>query len=112
MKKGILLIAIVFLLIGIGNMLFSIGSLWSKKDLLTQTQERLRKEQQEHVRLQRDEQTVTTNSFIEEQARDKLFLGKPGESIVLIPTASPSAGPVRNEPSSLPVWRTWWNLFF
>lgn len=112
MKKSILLIAIVFLLIGIANMLFSIGSLWSKKDLLTQTQERLRKEQQENVRLQRDEQTVTTNSFIEEQARDKLFLGKPGESIVLIPTASPSAGPQKEVLDNKPIWQQWWSLFF
>lgn len=53
--------------------------------------------------------------FIEEQARNKLGLSKPGETIVIIPDqklrsvlgASNSAQQIR-----LPNWLGWWKVFF
>lgn len=111
MKKIISLIVIIFLLTVIGNLIFSISNLWSKKDLLIQTKQRLAKEQQEHVKLQVQWQQVNTPSFIEEQARDKLFLSKPGEAVVLLPIASPSGQKVVDQENK-PVWQQWWELFF
>lgn len=111
MKQIFSLIIIVFLLTVIVNLTFSIFSLWSKKDLLTQTKLQLTTEQQEHVQLQKDWQKVNNPSFVEEQARDKLFLGKSGESIVVIPSASPSAS-VRVQAESTPLWQQWLGLFF
>jgi cell division protein FtsB len=111
MKQIVFLIIIFLLLIIIGNLIFSITSLWSKKDLLTQTREHLVKEQQEHLHLQAQWQQVNSPSFVEQQARDKLFLAKPGESLVLVPTASP-AGSLKVIQGNLPVWRQWLSLFF
>lgn len=111
MKKIVFLIIIIFLLTVIGNLIFSISNLWSKKDLLTQTRQKLVQEQQEHAKLQMQWQQVKTPSFIEEQARDKLFLSKPGEAVVLLPTASPSGQKVGDQGSE-PVWQQWWDLFF
>ena len=111
MKQIIFLIIVILLLVVIGNLVFSVTSLWSKKDLLTQTRERLVKEQQEHIQLQAQWQQVNSPSFVEQQARDKLFLGKSGESLVLVPTASPS-GSMKVVQGNLPVWQQWLGLFF
>jgi|SRR5579872_764952 len=112
MKQIISLIIIVFLVTVVVNLSLSIYSLWSKKDLLTQTKLELTQEQEEHTQLQKDWQKVNNPSFVEEQARDKLFLGKPGETMVIIPTASPSAVPSEQEIGQKPVWQQWLGLFF
>ncbi len=60
-------------------------------------------------------ENIKTNQFIEQQARDKLGLVKPGETIVIISEdkirqilgASASAVTVR-----LPNWQGWLKLFF
>lgn len=111
MKQIITIAIIVILIIVAGNIALSVVSLWSKKDVLTQTQQKLVKEQQEQAALQKQWQQVNNPSFVEEQARDRLFLGKPGETLVLMPTASPSASPEQNN-GVKPVWQQWLSLFF
>ncbi len=111
MKRIIYFAAIVFLLTVIANLSFSIVTLWSKRDVLTQAQSQLIKEQEEQRNLKKQWKQVNSPNFVEQQARDKLFLGKPGESLVLIPTASPSA--VQQQSASQePVLEQWWKLFF
>lgn len=111
MKKILFLAIVTFLVIVIINLSFSIITLWSKKDLLTRTQQELAKKQQEHQQLQQQLKQVAAPGFVEEQARDKLFLAKPGEVIVLFPSASPSAA-VRQKQISKPIWQQWWELFW
>lgn len=111
MKKILFFAAIVFLVIIIVNVSFSIVTLWSKRDLLTKTQQELAQEKQEHAKLQQQLKQVTAPGFVEEQARDKLFLAKPGEVIVLFPSASPSAVP-KQQVLAKPNWQQWLGLFF
>lgn len=111
MKRIIFIILVLFLIGVIVNLSVSLVTLWSKKDLLTTASNTLEKEQKEHVALQQQLKQVQDPSFIEEQARDKLFLGKPGDVIVLIPTASPSATE-KVSGGNEPVWQQWWKLFF
>ncbi|HYK08704.1 MAG TPA: septum formation initiator family protein [Candidatus Eisenbacteria bacterium] len=111
MKRIVFAILVVFLIGIIVNLSISIVTLWSKKDLLTIASKQLEKERKENTRLHAEIRRVEDPSFIEEEARDKLFLGKPGDVIVLIPTASPSA----SEEGSMqekPIWQQWWELFF
>lgn len=52
--------------------------------------------------------------FIEEQARNKLNMAKPGETIVILPpNIEEIFGKTKKEtPVQLPNWQRWWKLFF
>ncbi|MGH7246114.1 MAG: FtsB family cell division protein [Candidatus Levyibacteriota bacterium] len=113
MKRIFFIIGIFLSLIIIGNFITSIYHLWKKQDLLTQAQNQLLQEQKENKNLKKQLGIVNSQSFIEEEARNKLFLVKPGESEVLIPEdmlqASLSAT-ISNV--QRPFWQQWLALFF
>lgn len=111
MKRIVFFAAIIFLAVVVVNLSFSLVTLWSKKDLLTTAKLQLEKEKKEHETLQNQLKQVNDPSFVERQARDKLFLGKPGDSLVIFPTASPSGMPSRSG-DSRPIWQQWWEFFF
>lgn len=54
---------------------------------------------------------VKTNRFVEEEAREKLGMSKPGEYIVIAPTSTPLSKE-KIEINTKPNWRKWWDLFF
>jgi len=59
-------------------------------------------------------QYYQSEDFIEEEARNKLNMAKPGETIVILP---PNLSELLNRSriqteASLPNWKKWWNLFF
>lgn len=111
MKRIIFLTISFILLVVIINMVKSLYDLYSKKDVLIQTQQKLTELQQQHNQLQKDLKKSTTQQFIEQQARDKLFLVKPGESMVILPnTTSGAKGSTQKE--QIPNWQQWWGLFF
>lgn len=111
MKRIIFIILVIFLVGIIVNLSISIATLWSKKDLLTTASQQLAKERKDNAALQKELKRVEDPSFVEEEARDKLFLGKPGDVLVLIPTASPSATG-QSTGNNKPIWQQWWELFF
>ncbi len=111
MKQTFFLATIFILIVIIANLSVSLYSLWSKKDLMTQTRQKLLQEQQEQGVLKRELQQVSSPLFVEEQARDKLFMGKPGDVVVFLPNATPSASKKTSELAK-PVWQQWWDLFF
>lgn len=53
---------------------------------------------------------VQKPEFIEREAREKLGLGKPGESIVIIPKIT--LVPEKKKEKPLANWEKWWKLFF
>lgn len=112
MKRILFLFSVIFLVVLIINLFFSVITLWSKKDVLTQARLTLAQKQQKHEELVRDLAKVQDPSFVEEQARNKLFLGKPGESLVIFPSSTPSAIPVAGGTNWKPAWQQWWELFF
>lgn len=54
---------------------------------------------------------VKTDEFVEEQARKKLGLVKPGEHTVIAPPEPPK-GKETIEIDKTPNWEKWWKLFF
>ncbi len=56
----------------------------------------------------------TSEEFIEEEARDKLNMARPGETIVVLPqNLAELAGRKEKEASEeIPNWQQWWRLFF
>ena len=112
MKKIAFITTIVVLILIIVGISRSIYELWRKQDLVAQYQKELTNAQKENQALKQKLSVVNNPNFVEEQARDNLFLVKPGEQSVIIPqellTASNSAKPTEFVPN----WKKWWSLFF
>ncbi len=114
MRKFVVIALLVASLFIIHNLVSSIYSFWRKQDLLVTAQQELSQKRKEKESLTRELTRVKDPSFIEQEARDKLFLVKPGEQIVLVPPegmkeATQSAGKPRRKEAN---WKEWLNLFF
>jgi len=59
-------------------------------------------------------QYYQTPEFIEEEARNKLNMAKPGETIVILPPNIKNLNSDYKAQFSpqIPNWKKWWNLFF
>ena len=97
-------IAIIVSLIG------SIYSLWQKQDLIKNARLELVREKSENSQLQKDLSRVDNTQFIEEEARNKLFLAKPNETEIIVPQEKKKAIPKKGE--EFPNWKQWFLLFF
>src|SRR5258707_748019 len=100
--KKIGFFAIIFIsAIIINNLVHSIYTLWQKKALISQSAQELSREEKRNQDLKKQLALAGKPEFIEEQARDKLFLVKPGEGVIVMPSqyiqASPSAAPVPSD---------------
>lgn len=109
MKKILYIAAVFVLLLIINGLTHSVYDLWTKRDFLTEAQKTLEREKAENKKLQQDLSRVNTREFIEEEARNKLFLVKPDEKVVIISVASKSA---EKKESPKPNWQKWVDLFF
>jgi len=77
-------------------------------------EERILKLERERREIFQKYQYYQSDEFVEEEARNKLNMSKPGETIVILP---PSPTTFLNQPGEktnlpLPNWKKWWNLFF
>lgn len=113
MRKLIYLVILIVCAIVIVRLTASIYELWHKKDLLTTEQNQLIQEKKENSDLKKGLKIVESKSFIEEEARNKLFLVKPGENTLLIDKSllKKVPGP-KTAIVQKPIWQQWWNLFF
>lgn len=109
MKKIIYISTVLFLLLVINGLSRSIYDLWTKRDVVSEARKDLEKEKAENQELKKDLSRVKTKEFIEEEARNKLFLTKPDEKVVIIPVASKSA---EKKEAPKPNWQKWAELFF
>lgn len=114
-KKIVFFVFIVFSLFIINDLTHSIFNLWQKNDLLDRARRTLSLEKKKNDELKKRLKDTAQPQFIEKEARNKLFLVKPGEGIVVAgPTvymqASPSSmvKPVEKRPN----WKQWWEMFF
>lgn len=113
MKKVLFVFVIIVSIFIINNLIRSIYELWKKQDLLTQVQKELEVEKEKNQKVKLQLSYVSSDKFIEEQARNKLFLVKLDEQALVIKdlnkaTASDAAKTIDNRPN----WKKWWNLFF
>ncbi len=112
MKKiGFILIVIVLLTI-INGLLHSIYDLWNKQDLLIQAKKELSVEELKNQKLKADLSYAQSPQFLEEEARNKLFLVKPGEQEVLISQSLIKPQNSQKTKANIPNWQQWLNLFF
>lgn len=113
-KKIVFWVIVIFFLFVINNLIHSILSFSQKENLLVKKQGELAKQQKENEQLKRQLSRATMPQFVEEEARDKLFLTKPGESVLVIPTPHVSGSPRVDMKGAqhAPYWLQWWQFFF
>ena len=112
MKKAIFIFTVIVFLIIINNLLHSIYDLWHKQDLLTSAKKELEVEKLKNSKLKGELSYVETQTFLDETARNKLFLAKPGEQQVLISKDLIKTSSEASSKANIPNWQKWWKLFF
>jgi len=115
MKKRLLRIIIIFLgVILIGKFTKDLRRLLSATQQIKKAEERVAKLEEQRKQLSEKYQYYQTPEFIEEEARNKLNMAKPGETIVILPNNLNELLNHRQkfQENSLPNWRKWWKLFF
>ncbi len=115
MKNIIIFTTIIICLIIINNLAHSIITTWEERRYLIEAQTSLKQEQKKHDQLTEQLKQVSQSQFVQEQARDKLLLVKPGENLVLIPSGTLNSVDA-SQPDQIqlqqPNWKQWWNYFF
>ena len=112
MKKILFIVAIVASIFIINSLVRSIYDLWGKQDLITKAQKELDSEKRENKELKSKLSQAQSSKFVEEEARNKLLLIKPGEQQVIIPQDLLSSSDSAKKKDTRPNFRKWWDLFF
>ncbi|OGH17128.1 MAG: hypothetical protein A3C30_03445 [Candidatus Levybacteria bacterium RIFCSPHIGHO2_02_FULL_40_18] len=111
MKKILPVIAIIILLIVIKNNISGIFKTLEDENTAGNLKEKLSEEQRENLFLKERLFYVKTNQFVEEEAREKLLMNRPGEYVVIAPTSAP-LNREKIEVETRPNWQKWFELFF
>jgi len=110
-KTVILVIVTIALLLIIKNIVGSILTLRQNSRIVTTLKGKELEEQQKRQFLKQKLFSVNTPQFVENEAREKLGMVKPGEHIVLAPPAANKQTKITKVDNS-PNWEKWWRLFF
>lgn len=91
----------------------SVYALWTKRGYFESLKADLEQKQAENERLKEKLKFVQTPAFVEQEARNKFSLQRPGEVVVVIPDALQSASVSTSpSPTAIPYWQEWSGLFF
>jgi cell division protein FtsB len=113
-KKIVFFIIILASFLVINNLVRSIYTLWQKQYLVDNMRLEVEQKKKENQELQKKLDFTKRPQFVEEEARNKLFMGKPGEGIIVLSqkdlegTMSAKPKPVDTRPN----WKKWWDMFF
>jgi cell division protein FtsB len=114
MRNSLVKLAVVIIGIGlIVSLSRNIYRLLKAGDQVKLAQEKLEKLEKENQELLEKKKYYESEEFIEQEARNRLNLGKPGETVVILP---PNVGQTETnlpeKPPELPNWQKWLKLFF
>ncbi len=104
-----LVITICGLILAIKTSL-NIWRIFKTGDRLTGAQQQLNAAKKERSELQKRLTWVQSPEFVEQEAREKLSMGRPGEVVVILPKAEQESGRVE-EQEKKPNWKKWWDLY-
>ncbi len=110
-KTVILVIVTIALLFIIKNIVGSILTLRQNSRIVSTLKGKEQEEKQKRQFLKQQLYFVNTPQFVENEAREKLGMVKPGEHIVLAPPPTESKK-VGSTSDNVPNWERWWKLFF
>lgn len=114
MKKVILGAIIIISLVIINNLARSIYNLWQKQELVTTTEKELAREKKINADLKKQATSLKDPNYIEKIARDKLFLGKPKEEVVILPGGSAGEKALAVKAKKIgrvANWKSWLEVF-
>lgn len=96
------------------NLLRSIWDLWRRRDILGERQSVLKRLEAENTRLKGELSYSESPFFVEQEARNRLGLGREGETVVLMPNVQFPISSIqkKTDEETIPNWKRWWNLFF
>lgn len=114
-KKIFIVIAVLIVAVIAYNLINQIMHTLGASERLSKAAEGVYKAEIKNKELKKKLSEIKSPKFIEEQARDKLGLAKPGETVVIIPDnkikevlgSTESAKEAR-----LPNWLGWWKVFW
>lgn len=112
MKRIVFICFLCLSLVVIYNLVSSIVSLLQKHDVLSSAQQELEKEKKENKELVQKYTYAKSPEFVEEEARNKLFLVKHGESQVILPQEALKKKQEPQKAEETPNWKKWFDLFF
>lgn len=112
MKRVLFIVVLIASLLVIRSLVVSIYTLWQKQDLMVQTQDRLKKEKERNRELQERIIQAQSPLFIEEQARNKLFMGREGEQEIIVSQRLLGPNSTQSASASVSNLQQWINLFF
>lgn len=113
-KKIAFFIIVIASLFVINNLVKSISDLWQKKSIVENARMEVEEEKKRNVELKNMIKQVDDSQFVEEEARNKLFLSKPGEKKIILSLTdfvSSDSAMLKSE-DMRPNWKKWWDLFF
>ena len=114
-SKRIFFVAIIIASIFIiNNLIQSIYTLWNKKELVVDLKNEAKIQEEKNQELKQKLSLINKPQFVEEQARNKLFLTKPGDEIVILSEKDIKGSQIgKPKPQDTrPNWKKWWDLFF
>ena len=108
---------LVVLLIGLGLIVSLSRDIWrllKAGDQIRLAEGRLEELEEKHRQLEGLKRYYQSEAFIEEEARNKLNMARPNETIVILPpNLDQLLGPKRKRlVLEIPNWQRWWRLFF
>jgi cell division protein FtsB len=107
------LIALLVLCIAIFSLANSLSDTIHRKSMLKARQEALLNLQVENQKIEKKLQLVQSPESIEKEARNKLNLAKPGETVILISNPPTDLADDQEQTiQQLSNWKKWWNLFY
>ena len=115
MIRKIVLGAIILICLVIAyNLIVQITDALKSQDRLSAQAEAVYQLEAKNRELKKKLSEVQTPQFIEEQARNKLGLGKAGETMMIIPEEKLKSvlGASQSAQVRLPNWLGWWKVFF
>ncbi len=115
-RRVIRLIVIAVSAVLIVNLSRSIWDLWRRRDIVGERQAVRKRLEVENKRLQSELEQAQSPEFIEQEARNRLGLGREGEEVVILPKQQDSRPRTQDVGEktyeNLPNWKKWWRLFY
>lgn len=113
MRKFIAIGVLIFEVYLIISFSRSVWDLWEKQEAIETARDSVAKLTDENKKLKSRLEYVKSEEFMEKEAREKLNLVKPGETIVIIPQSVLEAATASAAPTPVPPnWEQWMRLFF
>lgn len=108
-RKFYQLAVIVVSLLIINGLSRNLLELWQQKKRVERIEQEVSDLEQQEVELKGQLRYYQSDEYVEKIAREKLLLGKEGETVLLLPSVFPTQSPITSHqsPDMVPFWKRW-----